>query len=183
MARHALPLPRKKLAAGGSITGNAGFRRHRVPRRDHRRERINRGGRKIECGHPRGRDAISNDITKALSGSRANGRTSSKCRPLVGAPAIISMASAAKLRVRLLDIGRILRPTLRPYHRAHESRDDDGAESGYRAGHAQTILRRCRSRLVHTAISDELRHPLLQHRQRHRSERQNGIVEAALVKF
>ena len=111
MARHALPLPDKKLAASGGITGNAGFCRHRVPRRDHRRERIDRVGRKIECGHPGGGDPISNDIEKALSGSRANRQTSSKCRPLLRAPAIVSMASAATLRVRLLDIRRIL---LRP---------------------------------------------------------------------
>ncbi len=35
---------------------------------------------------------------------------------------------------------------------------------------------------VHTVIGDKLRHPLLQHRQWHRPERQNRIVKVPLIK-
>ena len=36
---------------------------------------------------------------------------------------------------------------------------------------------------VHAPVGNELRHSLVEHRQRHRPEGQDGIVEVSLVKF
>ena len=44
VARDALPFAGKKLTAGGRVTGHVGLRCHRVPRRDHRCECIDRVG-------------------------------------------------------------------------------------------------------------------------------------------
>src|SRR5262245_51865411 len=133
MAGNALTLADEKLPAGGRITGNASFCRHRVPRGDHCRESVDRVGREVESGHPGGGDAISNDITQALTGSRANRRISGKSRALLCATGIVSMASTAKFRIRLLDIGRILCPQ----HRAQENGDQDGAGFGDLESHNQ----------------------------------------------
>src|SRR5919106_2915293 len=44
-------------------------------------------------------------------------------------------------------------------------------------------LRPWRRGRVHAPGGDELRHSLLQHRQRNRAERQDGVVEVALVEL
>src|SRR5262245_38686821 len=108
MAGGALSLPKEKLPPGRSIAGHAGFGGHRVERGDHRRQRIERRCWKIEGRHPCRGNSISDDIAQALSGAAAIRRISGKSRTLLCATRIDSMASAAKRRVRLLDIrGRL----------------------------------------------------------------------------
>ncbi len=124
VAGRALSLAKEKLFAGRYITGHVAFCGHRVQRDDHRGESIERVGWKIEGGHPCGRNSITDHIPQALRGSRADRRIRGKPWTLVRAARIVSMASAAQLRVRLLDIRRSV---LRPQYRAQDSRDQDGA--------------------------------------------------------